>query len=135
MSVIPPQRAGMASGIGATLRFTGLVTGITAFGAVLVGQTRERFASSISAIHIQLPPLQAMVSRLVAGDLPGMLAGLPPPAKQALTQIARQSYASGFSKVLVCAAAVALLAALASWLLISAAETSPEPKPQTGRSS
>ena len=135
MSVIPPERGGMASGIGATLRFTGLVTGITALGAVLVGQTRARFATSIPAIDARLPPLHAMVSRLVAGDLPGMLAGLPAPTRQALTPIARQSYAAGFSTVLACAAAVALLAALASWLLISAAETSPEPKPHIGRPS
>jgi predicted MFS family arabinose efflux permease len=32
MSVIPPERGGMASGIGGTLRFVGLVTGITGLG-------------------------------------------------------------------------------------------------------
>ena len=33
MSVIPPERGGMASGISGTLRFIGLVTGITGLGA------------------------------------------------------------------------------------------------------
>ena len=35
MSVVPPERGGMASGMSGTLRFVGLVTGITYQGIVL----------------------------------------------------------------------------------------------------
>jgi MFS family permease len=46
MSVIPPERGGMASGIGGTLRFVGRVTGITGLGAVLSSETERRFVHS-----------------------------------------------------------------------------------------
>ena len=125
MSVIPPERGGMASGIGATLRFTGLVVGITALGALLVDRTRSHVAASLSGLGTGLPPLHALVSRIVAGDLSGALAGLPPSTAQHLQHIARDSFAAGFSTVLLGAAGIALAAALASWLLVSAAETAP----------
>ena len=50
MSVIPPERGGMASGIGGTLRFVGLVIGITGLGAVLASETERRFVQSASAL-------------------------------------------------------------------------------------
>ncbi len=43
MTVIPPERSGMASGIGATLRFVGLLLGITFLGAILASETRRHF--------------------------------------------------------------------------------------------
>ena len=135
MSVIPPERGGMASGIGATLRFTGLVVGITALGAVLIDRTRSHFAASLSGLGAGLPPLHALVSRVVSGDLPGALAGLPPSVAQRLQHIARDSFAAGFSTVLMCAAGIAAVAALASWLLVSAAETSPHAPTHPGSSS
>jgi hypothetical protein len=36
ISVIPPTRAGMASGMSGTIRFSGLVIGFAALGAILV---------------------------------------------------------------------------------------------------
>ena len=41
MSVIPPERGGMASGISGTLRFVGVVTGLTGLGVVLASQTEK----------------------------------------------------------------------------------------------
>lgn len=135
MSVIPPERGGMASGIGATLRFTGLVVGITALGALLVDRTRSHVEASLSDLGAGLPPLHALVSRIVAGDLSGALVGLPPSAAQHLQHVARESFAAGFSTVLFGAASIALVAALASWLLVSAAETAPHAHIAPGSSS
>ncbi|WP_079417902.1 MFS transporter [Thiomonas intermedia] len=135
MSVIPPERAGMASGIGATLRFTGLVTGITALGAVLIDQTRQQFAAGIAAAGTGVPRPHAMVSHIVAGDMAPMLTGLAPSAAQTLQRIARDSFAGGFSTVLAGAAGIALVAALASWALISAVDTSPHTHHHPGSNS
>ena len=135
MSVIPPERGGMASGIGATLRFTGLVVGITALGAVLIEQTRRHVAASLSGLAAGLPPLHSLVSRIVAGDLVGALAALPPSVARQVQHAARESFAAAFSTVLLGAAGVALVAAIASWLLVRAAETSPHGQSHSGRSS
>ena len=48
MSVIPPERGGMASGISGTLRFIGLVTGITGLGAVLASGTQTHFIRTVA---------------------------------------------------------------------------------------
>lgn len=125
MSVIPPQRAGMASGIGATLRFVGLVTGITALGAVLVDQTRSHLLAVLPAGGTLYARAGGLVSHIVAGDLAGATRGLAPAAGQALQHLARDSFAAGFANVLAAAAAVAALAGALSWALVSAQETSP----------
>ena len=62
MSVIPPERGGMASGISGTLRFVGLVTGITGLGVVLASQTERYFVGGTrlcpyrEATRIRLSP-------------------------------------------------------------------------------
>ncbi|MGH8551488.1 MAG: MFS transporter [Methylococcales bacterium] len=43
MGVVPPERGDMASGIGGTLRFVGLVIGVTGLGAVLESETERHF--------------------------------------------------------------------------------------------
>jgi EmrB/QacA subfamily drug resistance transporter len=42
LAVVPPQRAGMASGISNTFRIGGLATGVAALGALFQGQLRTR---------------------------------------------------------------------------------------------
>lgn len=44
MSVMPPERAGMASGISTTARFSGILLGFATLGAVLSSQVRATAA-------------------------------------------------------------------------------------------
>jgi MFS family permease len=72
MSVIPPERGGMASGIGGTLRFVGLVTGITGLGAVLTRETEQHFVQAASASALPgytSADAHFIVSRIIAGDI------------------------------------------------------------------
>ena len=128
MSVIPPERGGMASGMGGTLRFVGLVTGITGLGAVLASETERRFIQSASA----LPSSPAfgdsahqIVARVVAGDIPGVVAQTPEPFRAAIAQLSRFSFATGFSLVLLVAGFVAALAAGLTFAFVSSVETAP----------
>ena len=124
MSVIPPERGGMASGIGATLRFVGLVTGITVLGAVLAAQTERHLAERADSQGPLAQNLRELVSRIVAGDTSGIIAGLPPPEQALMLESSRLSFAAGFQIVLLVAAAIAALGALLVYCLVSAAETS-----------
>ncbi len=138
MSVIPPERGGMASGIGGTLRFVGLVTGITGLGAVLSSETERRFVHSAPALP--LPPafgdaLHQIVSRIVAGDIPGVVAQTPEPLRAAMAELSRASFGGGFALVLLVAGAVAAVAAALTFAFVSPAETAPlrmraAPKPE-----
>ncbi|WP_429300703.1 MFS transporter [Paraburkholderia sp. GAS199] len=128
MSVIPPERGGMASGISGTLRFVGLVTGITALGALLAGET-ERFFSSAAA-HTGLPRFTSadthrIASHIVAGDLAAAIGQVSQPLQATMLTIARASFSSGFAIVMLTAAFVAAAASLLTFLLVSPSETAP----------
>lgn len=128
MSVIPPERSGMASGIGGTLRFVGLVTGITGLGAILTAETQRHLISALSSADlpgIGASSARAMVSHIVSGDVGGIVAQLPEQVQAKLLDIARMSFEQGFTMVLLVAAGTAAAAALLTFGLVSARETSP----------
>jgi MFS family permease len=120
MSVIPPERGGMASGIGGTLRFVGLVTGITGLGVVLASQTERHF---VGASALPLSDAHQAVARIVAGDIAAVVAQTPEPVRAAIAEAARVSFASGFTLVLLAAGVTAALAAALTFGFISSAET------------
>ena len=132
MSVIPPERGGMASGIGGTLRFVGLVTGITGLGAVLASETQLHFVRAIASLDLSgslAGRAQFMVSRIISGDISGVVDKVVPAARGAMIDVSRGSFAAGFTIVLVVAGGIATLAALLTVILVSAAETAPARRP------
>lgn len=112
MSAIPPERAGMGSGIGGTIRFTGIVVGFAALGTILFARVAATVATSLPA---STADRAALIHSIVAGDL----AAVPPE----LRGLALLSFGHGYQAILFAAAAVAVLAAVSSWLLIRAADT------------
>ena len=127
ISVIPPERGGMASGIGGTLRFVGLVTGITGLGVVLTSQTESHFVRGASAFPLSGSSSDAhqTVARIVAGDISGVAAQTSEPFRGAIADLARLSFTSGFTMVLVVAGVTAALAAALTFGFVSPAETAP----------
>jgi hypothetical protein len=121
MTVIPVERAGMASGIAGTVRFSGLVLGFAALGAVLFTSV----AGDV-ALHFPMASLQdqAQMTRLTAN---GNFAA----AAQALTgqkveiAVLVASLARGYQILLSVAAAIAIIAAALTWWLTDAEETAP----------
>lgn len=124
MSVIPPERAGMASGISGTIRFAGIVVGFAVLGAVLLVKIK---ACVIAGLPVDSPlTADVLVHAIGAGDLSG--GGSP-----ALRALALDSYCTAYQAILLTGAAFAALAALLAWWLIQAAETSPvDHRPQGG---
>ena len=135
MTVIPPERSGMASGIGATLRFVGLLLGITFLGAILASETRRHFIRAVA--NEGLPQLDAktielVISHIVAGDTEGSIV---PAVTDQVIYVARNSFELGFSSVLFAAAAVAAVCAMLTYLLVEVWETAPQPMSLQGESS
>ncbi|MCS0631128.1 MFS transporter [Telluria mixta] len=105
MGTIPPERAGMASGISTTSRFCGILLGFAGIGAVLAGGVRSALLAGLQHAGVGIAP--DMVERLVAGDggaLPAGLAGL-----------LRRSFESGFAHGFL---AAGLAAAAASAIVV-----------------
>jgi hypothetical protein len=121
MTVIPVERAGMASGVSGTMRFSGIVVGFAALGALLfyrIQASIERELPAISA-HDKLE-----ITRSVANGNLASAASLIS-AHQGLGSIARASLGYGYEGVLIAASVVAFVASALCWLLISAEETAP----------
>lgn len=124
MSAIPPERAGMASGISGTLRFSGIVIGFAVFGAILFARIGERVTAGLAG------NTEVDAATLIRAIGSGNLSGFNSPA---LHELALSSFSAGYQSVLYVAATLSLTAAVLAWLLIRAADTAPAdhrvPKP------
>jgi hypothetical protein len=121
MTVIPPTRAGMASGISGTMRFTGIVIGFAAFGVVL-------FSRISTAITTALPSLRdddrtGFIRAVASGDLSG--AAVSQASDTVLRAVAAGSFDAGYATLFAASAGFCLVAAGLAWWLVRAADTPP----------
>lgn len=126
MTVIPPERAGMASGISGTMRFTGIVLGFATLGVVLF----SRIASDITAA---LPAVNdterfGFIREVASGNLSGN--GLTSPATPVLRALALESFTKGYATLFTVAAALCLIATVLTWWLVRDSDTQPIAKKQ-----
>jgi EmrB/QacA subfamily drug resistance transporter len=120
MTVIPAERAGMASGVSGTVKFSGVVIGFAALGAILYSRVS---ASLAIALPGQSAAMQERLTRAITGgnlDAAQALAG-----HVGGSSFAQSSFGSGYEAVLMTAGVLALVAATLSWLLINPRETAP----------
>jgi EmrB/QacA subfamily drug resistance transporter len=124
MTVIPKERSGMASGISGTVRFSGLVIGIAALGAVLYG----RVASVVADALPELPVADRLwlVHEITAGDLTATASA---DVSATVRELAFGSFASGYQALLFSGALFMLIATILTCRLVSAAETPPVSAP------
>jgi EmrB/QacA subfamily drug resistance transporter len=121
MTVIPAERAGMASGISGTMRFTGIVIGFAALGVVL-------FSRISTAITMALPSLEegdrlGFIREVASGNLSGAGIGLSPNID--LHMLALKSFTHGYASLFAASAAFCMVAAVLTWLLVRDSDTPP----------
>src|SRR6266851_315176 len=124
-SAVPAQRAGMASGLSATTRFTGLLLGVAALGAVLSDSVARRVVTAGAALGVDPPMAAAAAKRVASGDLTGATAGVPEALQAHLHAAASQAFAGGFAEASLVAAAVAAMTGVLAFTLIRPADTAP----------
>ena len=126
MSVISPERGGMASGISGTVRFVGLVSSITGLGAVLTAVTMQHFQRLIAAAHepelLKISPAHA-ASLITTGDISTLLASFNMTQQATVLELARQSFALGFSAVLATAGVLGITACILTFLFVRTEDT------------
>ena len=123
ISVVPPQRSGMASGANNTFRQVGIATGIAGLGAVFQSQIESR---TLTALHSS-PSGQAVISHGGAA-LQGALAGggvrevLPlipsAPARTALLDAYRIGFSATLDHLMIIGAVIAFIGSIASFALV-----------------
>ena len=124
VSSVPPERAGMASGLASTTRFIGIIAGVAGLGAVLAAVAEASLRRLGAPLVLdQRVDWHDLSLRIVGGDASGALSALSDPIRIALQGTVHASVAAGFGAALSVAAVVAVFASLASWRLIRAAGT------------
>ncbi|WP_201768146.1 MFS transporter [Asticcacaulis benevestitus] len=110
MSAVPRDRAGMASGISTTSRFSGILLGFTVLSTVL--------AASIHGAVAESGRLSGFADAVASGDLPSALIDLNAQAGELATAYAHTAYSNGFATVMLMAAGMASLSALIIHILM-----------------
>ncbi len=116
IGVVPPQKAGMASGVNTTFRQVGIATGIAALGSI--------FTSAIqSHLTAALPPSLAgsagrMVTAVRQGSIGQVLASVPAADRAAVGGALRSSFAAALDELLYVTAGLALIGAVCAVVLI-----------------
>src|SRR5712671_6488003 len=113
MGVVPRERAGMASGISTTSRFSGILLGFVALSTVVAIVSRAALTTSICASIASRCEAATEFARLVAaGDVPKAVTLMSPVSPTIANEIAHRGYATGFVAALLAAAVVAGLSAV-----------------------
>ncbi|APT60203.1 MFS transporter (plasmid) [Roseomonas gilardii] len=105
MSVVPHERAGMASGISTTARFSGILLGFATLSGVLATVVRWTLAEPG-----RFAP--GFADSVAAGDLPNAVAGLAGIERARAIEHAHAAYSAGFSAALAAAGVVAVISAV-----------------------
>lgn len=119
MSVVPRERAGMASGISATARFSGILLGFAVLSGILATMIRALMMQGC-ADRAACAHKPAMADAVAAGDWPQLLSTLPQGDHAAALQQAQMVFSQGFAYVLFTAGTFGLVSALAIHRLMKA---------------
>jgi EmrB/QacA subfamily drug resistance transporter len=111
MSAIPRDRAGMASGISTTSRFSGILLGFALLSGILSTVTRINLARGARG------PIDGFADAAASGNLQAALGDLTTQARELVIAKAHLAYASGFSAALAAAALGAAGAAMVVYQL------------------
>jgi len=114
IGVVPPYKAGMASGVSATFRQIGIATGIAALGSIFTA-AMEHNLTYASPVASSAPRIVSMVRQGQVGQL---LASLPPASRGQVEAAIRSGFAAGLNDLLIVTGILALAGSLCSLLLI-----------------
>jgi hypothetical protein len=103
LGVVPPARAGMASGINSTFRQIGISTGVAALGAVF----QSRISSELSTSIPQAPP--SFADAVSSGATHQAVAAAPPQFQDRALNAADHAFVVGFNEILLIGAAVCII--------------------------
>jgi EmrB/QacA subfamily drug resistance transporter len=132
VGVVPPQRAGMASGINTTFRQVGIATGIAALGAVFQSSIQDKVTNGLSAVVDGRA--SALAKMVVNQEVPQALAQVPASARPTAAALVQSSFIDALNELLLIGSITALVAAILTFALVRTrdfvGQPSGEPEPQ-----
>ena len=138
ISVVPPERSGMASGANSTFRQVGIATGIAGLGTVFQSQIEQRTLSALGTS----PAGQAVVahggSNLQAAIVGGGVRQAPPQlpsaaSRDALLHAYRVGFSATINHLMVIGAVIALIGSVGAFALVRQRDFVPSVAPEARR--
>jgi EmrB/QacA subfamily drug resistance transporter len=114
VGVVPPQRAGMASGINSTFRQVGIATGIALLGTLFSNRVRDDVvakAATLPGLSGKAPQIAAAIQ---SGQIGQLISHLPAAAQAAVGGVTRAAFTTGLDSILLVAACIALASGVIS---------------------
>jgi hypothetical protein len=122
VSVVPPERSGMASGTSSTFRQVGLATGIAALGAVFLAEIRPSTVDALAkssagrqVLHLGPRVSTAISQGLVRQTAANLRSGA---ARNALLSAYRTGFTTTFNHLMTIATVIAAIGGLAALALV-----------------
>src|SRR5215471_5829493 len=114
IGVVPPQKAGMASGVNSTFRQIGIAASIAALGSIFNAALQHNLAS-VPAVASSAPRIATVIRQ---GQVGRLLASLPPARRGVVAEAIRGAFAAGLNDLLFVTAGLAFAGAVSALLLI-----------------
>ena len=123
ISVVQPQRSGMASGANNTFRQVGIATGIAVLGAIFQTQIVSHTTGALHQTPLGRGVLQRggaqLQTAMSAGEVRQVASAIPiPAARNALLQAYHAGFSTTLNHLMVIGAVVAIVGALGAFVLV-----------------
>ena len=123
ISVVPPERSGMASGANSTFRQVGIATGIAGLGAVfqshLQSKTLSVLASTADGRAVIAHGGAGLKSAILGGGVHQVAAAIPSAASRAaLLNAYRSGFSSSLNTIMLIGAVIALIGSIGAFALV-----------------
>jgi EmrB/QacA subfamily drug resistance transporter len=122
VGVVPPQQAGMGSGINTTFRQVGIATGIAGLGAIFQHQVAARATELLAGSPLGPGESGRVVTAIQSGRIGEVISAAPPQARGLIGRVAKESFIHGLNELFVIAAIVAFVGAASALVLVRASD-------------
>ncbi|MGE5282323.1 MAG: MFS transporter [Chloroflexota bacterium] len=112
IGVVPPEKAGMGSGINTSFRQIGIATGIASLGAVFQAQVSSKLAEVLPSAPRGLAEIVSSGGSVAAAHVAG------PGRREEVVHAAKVAFVSGFNEILLIGGVVCLVAGALGFLLV-----------------
>src|ERR1022692_4349688 len=114
VGVVPPQRAGVASGINSTFRQVGIATGIALLGTLFSSQVKSVVQTKVAALPGLSHEGPQIALAVQSGKVGTLIQALPAQARQTVATITRTAFTTGLNQILLVSAIIAFVAGVVS---------------------
>ena len=122
VAVVPPDRAGMASGINSTFRQVGIGVGVAGLGAIFQHEVASRTTAGLARRGVTAAVERATHGRLAAtyasGETGHLARALPAHLRHAVVASYDSAFTASLNEILLIAAVVALIGAIGGLVLV-----------------